>query len=112
MGTHTHIYAVLDIPELAYRVIAGRLEDAGYSEKIIWHGGDPADGIIDMHGIALRAEKCDHDPSNVIADVLEGDAKKSGVALQWCSCCGSIRRIGTDWKGDVVYTGKWREPIQ
>ena len=45
----THTYAVLDVSEATYREVREKLGAAGYE-----HAFDR--GIIDMHGIALRAE--------------------------------------------------------
>jgi len=105
--TTTHTYAVVEIPMAAYRVIRGRLEEAGYSEQIHTESRgdtniDECPEVIDMHGLALRADVCQHDPSDVVADVMEGDAGELGV--QWCRACGAYRRTGEAWEGE------WREP--
>ena len=49
--TQTSTFAVLEIPADAWRVIAGRIEDAGQSERI-----DKIKGLVNLSGLALRAE--------------------------------------------------------
>ena len=43
-------YAVLEISREAYEEITEKLNEAGHSEAFV-------DDLIDMHGIALRAEE-------------------------------------------------------
>lgn len=52
----TYTFAVLEISKAAYDEIAGLLKAAGYHH--VFH--DNTDGVvIDMHGIALKAESVD-----------------------------------------------------
>lgn len=41
--------------------------------------------------------RCEHDPSNVVADILEGGDLPHQV--QWCRICGSYRHVGLPWNG-------------
>lgn len=52
-GNVTHTYAILKISAAAYKEIADKLRAAGYHENF-----DKDDGaeVIDMHGIAIKAE--------------------------------------------------------
>lgn len=100
--TTTHTYAILKVPMATYRVIRGRIEEAGCLEDHIDEPHVKGSEVIDMNGIALQADTCDHDPADVVADVLEGDAGELGV--QWCRACGAYRRTGEAWEGE------WREP--
>lgn len=50
---HTHTYAILEISETAFKEIAGKLEEAGYSHAF---DGDGKECVIDMHGIAVQSE--------------------------------------------------------
>lgn len=38
-------------------------------------------------------DRCEHDPSHVSADILEGDVAALNVMVQWCRRCGAYRRI-------------------
>lgn len=50
----TRTYAVLPVPSVFYDLIKAALLDAGYDHAILREG----DGeVLDMHGIALAAEK-------------------------------------------------------
>lgn len=69
----THTYAILKVPELVYRIIRGRLEEAGYSDQFhAHHDGE----LIDMHGIALKVEP--------------GDCPECGAEMCQCAC-------GAEW---------------
>jgi hypothetical protein len=46
----THVYAILEVSEMTYAEIAGKLRIAGYGRAF-----NP-DGVIDMHGLALAKE--------------------------------------------------------
>lgn len=54
-----HTYVTLDVPRKAYDFVHKALEDAGYHQA--FDAADPANGPIDMHGIALT-------PLDVIGD--------------------------------------------
>ena len=47
----TYTYAVLEVSKAAYDEIAAKLRDAGYDHAFT------DEGEIDMHGIALAAER-------------------------------------------------------
>lgn len=49
----TRTYAVLDVSPAVYAEIAEKLKAAGYDQAFYREGDD---AVIDMHGIALRAE--------------------------------------------------------
>jgi hypothetical protein len=49
----THTYAVLEVSPAAYAEIREKLDAAGYDHAFDSHSGAE---VIDMHGIALRAE--------------------------------------------------------
>lgn len=49
----THTYAVLDVSPEAYAEIRDKLANAGYANQFHDHDGHE---VIDMHGIAIRAE--------------------------------------------------------
>jgi hypothetical protein len=53
----THTYAILDISAAAYREIHDALRVAGYADQFSIDDGRE---IIDMHGIAVRAEDPPH----------------------------------------------------
>jgi len=50
-STHTHTYVILEVSKSAFKEIYYKLLAAGYGDQL---DGDPPDGTIDMHGIALR----------------------------------------------------------
>ncbi len=45
----THTYAILEVSESAWSEVSSKLKDAGHAHALL-------DGLIDMHGIALKAE--------------------------------------------------------
>lgn len=47
----THTYAELEVSEATYNEIAGKLKKADYDQAFM------GEGVIDMHGIALKREK-------------------------------------------------------
>lgn len=79
MNTKTaHTYAILEISEAAYREIRGKLEEAGYAHAFHLRD-DQGDGeVIDMHGIALRA-----DPANPTgkSEALEAEVTRLTALL-------------------------------
>lgn len=53
--------------------------------------------------------ECSHPLPHTVADILEGDCLKSGIRVEWCRLCGSVkperdRFLNGDWRGD------WQEP--
>lgn len=53
--TYTHTYAILEVSPKAYEEVRKKLAAAGYADQFL----DDAEHaeVIDMHGIALAAEK-------------------------------------------------------
>jgi len=54
---------------------------------------------------------CQHPPSEVTADILEGDSPNREV--QWCRLCGAVRIKRKDPdipNGSFDYTSPWIEP--
>lgn len=49
----TYTYAILEISRAAYEEIRAKLEAAGYQHAFHKDDGEP---VIDMHGIAVKAE--------------------------------------------------------
>jgi len=51
----THTYAILDVSPELYTEVREKLEAAGYQHA--FHDREDGGPVIDMHGIALRAEE-------------------------------------------------------
>lgn len=61
----THTYAVLEISRDAWEEIAAKLQAAGYQHAFhrdVTDGGAP---VIDMHGIAVKAQR---DPKHTVVE--------------------------------------------
>jgi hypothetical protein len=56
-----------------------------------------------------RRYGCQHDPSRVVADILEGDfhTPHTQAAVEWCRRCGAYRRL-FDVYGQKPRYGEWR----
>jgi len=73
--TYTHTYAVLSVSPGAYEEIRSALQAAGYS-------GQFHDGLIDMHGLALRPK-----PSGASGECEVCSAEKcrcDECGAEWC----------------------------
>jgi hypothetical protein len=49
----TYTFAILEVSKAVFDEIRGKLEAAGYSDQFHIDAGRP---VVDMHGIALKAE--------------------------------------------------------
>lgn len=54
-------------------------------------------------------QRCPHDSSHVVADLLEGDAVASGIMVRWCRVCGACCRVSVVNAG-LARAGEWRRP--
>jgi hypothetical protein len=52
----THTYAILELSKASFEEIKTKLENAGYQDQIHVNGEDGRI-VVDMHGIAVAAEK-------------------------------------------------------
>jgi hypothetical protein len=62
----THTYAILEVSPLVYDAIKEKLRVAGQEHAI-----DGQDGVIDLHGLALKREE-----SSVEADVVDSNSSE------------------------------------
>lgn len=59
-----------------------------------------------LRRILFAFRRCKHPPSEVVADVYEGDY--APCALRWCRICGSVQK---HYESNHTRCGPWREPM-
>lgn len=82
MTRSTHTYAILDISPAAYAEIREKLERAGYQHAFHKEGEDE---VIDMQGIAVRAE---------VPDLLTPEMRRA--AAEYIRGTGSRMQINAE----------------
>jgi hypothetical protein len=65
-----HTYAIVEVSKEVYKEIRGKLEEAGYGHAV-------EDGIMDMHGLALKVAE-------------------EPVIVRDCEVCNGSGKIGKD----------------
>lgn len=57
--------------------------------------------------LAFFQRQCKHPSMLIACDILEGDAARLDIAVEYCGRCGAYRR-NTPWRDEI--TTEWRRP--